>query len=182
MLKLGRFEALGTVPQKTWSSFMFLYVIIACPCACPSHRSLILSCPGVAKLGKDIWIIYFKKNESIPSPFHFKIKCAGFWNSFFFQVANCQIPCDAHLHLPQIGPSVFLPSLSPIILHHTFWCPNFDDIKIDITHLIFKCWSWNPRALWTCFSHGKLSYLTHLILCFYPGIQELPHCSHLVCS
>ena len=177
MLKLGRFEALGTVPQKTWSSFMFLYVIIACPCACPSHRSLILSCPGVAKLGKrHLNYLFFKKwihSKSIP----FQDQVCWILELLFFQVANCQVPCA------RIGPSVFLPShFPPIILHHTFWCPNFDDIKIDITHLIFKCWSWNRRAFWTCFSHGKLSYLTHLILCFYPGIQELPHCSHLVCS
>ena len=111
MLNLGRFEAVGTVPSKTWSIlylniFDFSYVFMACPRACP--RSLILSCQGcVAKLGKkekkplNYW--FYKTDLFIPSPFNFKVKCAGFWNSI----------CH------KLGPSVFLPSLSP---HHTSSC------------------------------------------------------------
>ena len=103
MLNLGRFEAVGTVPSKTWSIlylniFDFSYVFMACPRACP--RSLILSCQGcVAKLGKKkkkTFELLILQNRSIYS------------KSIQFQGQVCWI---LELHLPQIRPFC-LPTLT----------------------------------------------------------------------
>ena len=112
MLNLGRFEAVGTVPSKTWSIlylniFDFSYVFMACPRACP--RSLILSCQGcVAKLGKKkkTFELLILQNRSVYSKsiqFQGQV-CWILELHSFFQVATCQILCDVHLHLPQIRP------------------------------------------------------------------------------
>ena len=168
MLKLGRFEALGTVPQKTWSSFMFLYVIIACPCACPSHRSLILSCPGVAKLGKrHLNYLFFKKwihSKSIP----FQDQVCWILELLFF--SGCKLSGALCANRPFCLPTLTLSphhTSSYLLMSKLWWYKdwhnsfNFQVLVLKSTSFmnLFQSWkiiildsfnfmflSWNPGA------------------------------------
>ena len=168
MLKLGRFEALGTVPQKTWSSFMFLYVIIACPCACPSHRSLILSCPGVAKLGKRHLNYLFQK-KWIPFQVH-SISRSSVLDSGTPFFSGCKLSGALCANRPFCLPTLTLSphhTSSYLLMSKLWWYKdwhnsfNFQVLVLKSTSFLnlFQSWkiiildsfnfmflSWNPGA------------------------------------